>query len=69
MSTRGTQFTRVLAYFRDADVLEADACLGAAMRIIADRKRVQSPPPRKPRAARPRAQQASGAGQESLANA
>lgn len=53
MSTKGTQFTRVLNYFREADTLEADSCLTAAARILAERKR--TPATSKSRAPRTKA--------------
>jgi len=37
--TRGSQFSRVIRYFREADVIEAEACLLASTRTLAERKR------------------------------
>jgi hypothetical protein len=50
MSRRGSQFTRVLNYFREVDTLEAEACITAATRILAERKRAPQPRPRKTKA-------------------
>jgi hypothetical protein len=37
MSTRGSQFTRTMQYFRTADIDEARAALGAATEIVTER--------------------------------
>jgi hypothetical protein len=38
-TTRGSQFSRVIRYFREADTVEAEACLVAATKVLAERKR------------------------------
>jgi hypothetical protein len=37
MSTRGSQFTRTMRYFRESDIDEARAALGAATEIVTER--------------------------------
>lgn len=44
---KGSQFSRVLRYFREADTLEAEACLVAASKVLAERKRTPNHPPAK----------------------
>ena len=53
MATRGTQFGRVMAYFREADIDEALAALNRASQIVGQREtKVVNPPQRRARKAK-----------------
>lgn len=69
MATKGTQFSRTMRYFQDADIHEAVAALKAATDIVGQRHKVdRQPGPRKQRARKSNAAD-TAASQESLANA
>jgi len=58
MATRGTQFGRTMAYFRDCDLDEARAALSRASQIVSAREtKVVNPPQRWARKARSNAQE------------
>lgn len=57
MSTKGTQFSRTMRYFREADLDEATAAMAMASDIVAEREAAARParPRRTRKAAKPNA--------------